>query len=244
MSPKINVQAVSPLKIKANDIILQNKKLKVFDTTSQSPKLIFKVLLETAFTGNLFINNAGSRPINLEHINPVLITGQKIDLTYGPGQRFVNYKDGDKSDLLFLKWPTRQTITRNYYEVNMKGGTDYIVISDKYFLDPSGIDGESLTLTVRRGFTSSEPDPDRGGFKVPISIQMKKPGLPFKSRYEFTAEVLNAEKIINEYGDELLDIKKFLDPESSHPMTFNLYEKYIEVTSKTLHITSKEDVID
>ena len=187
-SPNIQLQASRPLDIKANDVILQNRKLKVFDTRGQSPqpspRPIFEVSLETATTGNLFINNinAGSRPINLEHINPVLITGQKITMNYGLGQRFLNFEGGDKSNLLFLKWPTHQTTKTSVYEINMKGGTDYVVVSDKYLLDRSGIDGESLTFTVRPGFTSSEPDPVRGGFKVPIMIKIKKPGLPFKKK--------------------------------------------------------------
>ncbi|KAL9961311.1 hypothetical protein ACROYT_G030225, partial [Oculina patagonica] len=174
-SPKLNLHMVNPLRIKANDVILQNRKLKVFDTTGNSPRPIFEVLLETASKGNLVINNAGSRPIDLEHINPVLITGEKINLNYGPGQRFVNFEDGDKSDLLFLKWPDPQTTERSVYDINMKGGTDYVVVSDEYFLDPSGVDGESLTLTVRRGFTSSEPNPDKPGtLMVPIMLKLNK----------------------------------------------------------------------
>ena len=242
--PKINLHTTSPLEINANDIILQNKMLKVFDTTGQSPRPIFEVLLETETTANLFINNAGSRPINLEHLNPVLITGEKVNLNYGPGQRFVNFEDGDKSDLLFLKWPNPQSTKKSYYEINMKGGTDYVVVSDKYFLDPSGIDGESTTLTVRRGPTSSEPDPNGHGYKVPITISIQQPGVPYRDEMRFTAEVLFAEKIINEYGDELLDIEDFLRIGSPYPMIFDLYDKYMEVTRETLKIKSEEDIIE
>ena len=243
-SPTVNLQTKGALRIKASDVILQNRKLKVFDTAGQTPRQIFEVLLETASTGNLFINNAGSRPIDREHIHPVLITGEKINLDYGPGQRFVNFEDGDESDLLFLKWPTHQTINWSVYEINMKGGIDYVVVSDKDLLDPVGIDGESLTFTVRSGFTSSEPRPDGNGYKVPIMIKIDKPGLPFRRRFSFTAHVLNAEKIINEYGDELLDIEDFLEPGSSYPMIFDLYERYMEVTRETLKIKSQEDVIE
>ena len=241
--PKINLHTTSPLEINANDVILQNKMLKVFDTTGQSPRPIFEVLVETETTGNLFINNARSRPINLEHINPVLITGEKINLNYGPDQRF-DYEEGDKSDLLFLKWPISQNTKKGYYEINMKGGIDYVVVSDKYFLDPSGINGESLTLTVRSGATSSVPNPDGHGYKKPITISIDQPGVPYRKSIYFTTEILFAEKIINEYGDELLDIEEFLKPRSLYPMVFDLYEKYMEVTRKTLKIKSEEDAIE
>ena len=241
--PKINLHTTSPLEINANDVILQNKMLKVFDTTGESPRPIFEVLVETETAGNLFINNAGSRPINLEYINPVLITGEKINLNYGPDQRF-DYKEGDNSDLLFLKWPISQNPKKGYYEINMKGGTDYVVVSDKYFLDPSGIDGESLTLTVRSGATSSEPNPDGHGYKKPITTSIDQPGVPYRKSIFFTTEILFAEKIINEYGDELLNIEEFLKPRSLYPMVFDLHEKYMEVTRKTLKIKSEEDAIE
>lgn len=237
-SPKLNLKTTGALEIKSNDVILQNKKLKIFDTAGQSPRPIFEVLLETASTGNLFINDAGSRPINLEHINPVLITGEKINLNFGPGQRFVSYEDGDKSDLLFLKWPTHQTREKGFYGIHMKGGTDYVVISDKYLLDPSGIDGESLRLRMRSGFTSSEPNPDKPGtYKKPIMISIDKPN---NFRYGFTVEVLDGEKIVNEYGDELVDIRSYLNDYSS-PEYINLYDKYMEVTRKTLNIETEEE---
>ncbi|KAJ7333662.1 hypothetical protein OS493_017206 [Desmophyllum pertusum] len=197
-------------------------------------------MVKTATTANLFINNAGSRPINLEHINSVLINGQKKKLIYGTGERYVNYEDGDKSDLLFLKWPTQQTERSRTYEVNMKGGTDYVVVSDYYLLDPSGIDGESLRFTIRPGFTSSEPNPDEPGtLKKPIMIKINKPG---DLSYGFTTHVLNAEKIINEYGDELVDIRSFLY--DSSVFSLNLYDRYMEVTSETLKIKTEEDVLE
>lgn len=157
----------------------------------------------------------------------------------------LNFKDGDKSDLLFLKWPTHQTINSGVYEISMKGGYDYVVVSDKYFLDPSGIDGESLTLTVWRGFTSHETHPNiPGAYNKPIMIKLNTPNLPYSEGYRFTAHVLNAEKIINEYGDELLVIEDFTDPVSSYPMIFDLYEKYMEVTRETLKIKGADDAVD
>ena len=237
-SPKINLKTTGALEIKANDVILQNKRLKFFHTAGQSPRPIFEVLLGTESTGNLFINDAGSRPINLEHINPVLITGERKNLNFGRGERFVNYEDGDKSDLLFLKWPTHLIRERGVYDIHMKGGTDYVVISDKYLLDPSGIDGESLRFRMRRGFTSSEPNPDQPGtFKRPIMILIDKPN---NSRYGFTVQVLDGEKIVNEYGDELVDIKSFLNDFDS-PQYINLYDKYMEVTTETLNINTEEE---
>ncbi|KAJ7333665.1 hypothetical protein OS493_017209 [Desmophyllum pertusum] len=234
-SPKLNLKTTSALEIAANDTV------ESFDTTGQSPSLIFEVLVETATTANLFINNAGSRPINQEHINPVLINGENKKIIYGTGQRVVNYEDGDKSDLLFLKWPTQQTEESRTYEVNMKEGTDYVVVSDKYLLDPSGIDGESLRFTIRSGFTSSEPNPDKPGtFKKPIMINIDKPG---DLSYGFAAHVLNAEKIINEYGDELVDIPSFLY-DSSGVLSLDLYDRYMEVTSETLNIKTEEDVLE
>ena len=55
-SPMISLQATSPLAIKGNDIILQNRKLTVFDTTLLRP--IFEVCLDTESTGDLFIISA------------------------------------------------------------------------------------------------------------------------------------------------------------------------------------------
>ena len=182
-SPMISLQATSPLAIKANDIILQNRKLRVFYTAGQLLRPIFEVCLDTESKGDLFINNVRSRPITLEHINPVLITGERINLNYGSRQRIFNFNDGDKSDLLILKWPTHQSTNSGVYEINMKGGYDYVFVSDKYFLDPSGIDGESRTLTVWRGFTSHESHPNiPGAYKKPIMIKLNTPNLPYSAK--------------------------------------------------------------
>lgn len=113
-----------------------------------------------------------------------------------------------------------------------------MVISDKYLLDPSGIDGESVRLRMRKGFTSGEPNPDKPGtYKVPIMISIDKPK---DFGYRFTVEVLDGEKIGNEYGDELVDITSYLNDYGS-PEFIDLYEKYLEVTRETLNIETEEE---
>lgn len=120
----------------------------------------------------------------------------------------------------------------------MKGGIDYVVISDKYLFDLFGIDGELFRFRMCSGFILSEFNFDKFGiYKKLIMILIDK----FNNfRYGFMVEVLDGEKIVNEYGDELVDIRSYLNDYSLFEY-INFYDKYMEVICKILNIEIEEE---
>lgn len=70
----------------------------------------------------------------------------------------------------------------------MQGGTDYVVISDKYLLDPCGIDGQSVTLFL-----------SHGGYRNGIAYAFIMIDKPRTARYGFSFNLWHAEKIKNEH---------------------------------------------
>ena len=108
----------------------------------------------------------------------------------------------------------------------MKGGTDYVMISDKYLLDPSGVDSEDVTLMLEQG-----PDFDStGAFKI-----IQKSG---NDGFHINLELRNVERQINEYGSMVAF------DEGSHQFPMDLFDRYMEVTRRTLKIRTTEDVLD
>ena len=115
--------------------------------------------------------------------------------------------------------------------VDMGGGTNYVLISEKDLIQPLGIDGTSVLLSVKRAAIPLPGDPIYEKCRFPVRIKVHKPG--FHAHYGYFWEICNAKKIINEYGDELVDVQKeIIDNFSSLHM--NLYDRYIEITRDTL----------
>lgn len=116
--------------VTANDFVLFKKKLIVFDTTGQKPHPLFRVVLETESTINLFINNANPRPIIPGYISPVLMSGEMKSHERQGGDFW--FTEGEKSDLLFLKWDVdAMGQPDGMSRVDMAGGTNYVLISEK-----------------------------------------------------------------------------------------------------------------
>ena len=230
--PKLNLYTTGSSRITMNDVVLQRKTLKVYDTTGSSPRVLFEVLLETKTTANLFINNANPRRIiPVLQISPVLINGEFIvdDLT----RRDREFREGDKNDLLLLKWETRQGKLNGMGNIYMKGGVDYVVISERHLLEPLGIDGESLTLTCRWGAL-----PFGGKHTRPFKISIRKRD-DIHSGYFWL--MFDAEKVINEYGDELIDIPTFQTPR--YELEVDLYERYFQISRSSLGVNTVEDAL-
>ncbi len=235
-APKLNLKTTSASNIKANDVVIYKKKLVVYDRSvkEEVPFFIFSVLLETETTANLFINNADPRPIIPGYISPVPITGEiKV---HGRGHSF-RYKDGDESNLLFLKWDVNtmgDLSPRSMNYVDMKGGINYVLISEKYLIEPLGIDGSSITLTVRKAPMPLRDNYLYGSCDFPIDIKIKPSDYETSKTSGYFWELCNVEKIINEYGDELIgSVQREIIQNDPFP-SLDLYEKYVEVTQKTL----------
>ncbi len=231
---KINLKTSDANKIKANNIVLSHKKLEIY---SSSGRFSFKARIEvslknTTTTGNIFINDDNPRPLDHGHVNPRRINGEKKDLNIGRSPHNVNYEDGSKEDLLLLKWPTDQDPDSADYTIDMKGGTDTVIISDKYLLDPCGVDGETVTLSLQQG-----PDFNSTGAFI-ISIE-KHDDDDEDNSFRINIELRNVEEIINEYDDSLIEFA-----EGSHHFPMDLFDRYMDVTRTTLNIKITEDVLD
>jgi len=89
----------------------------------------------------------------------------------------------------------------------MKGGKNVAIISNKYFLEPLGVDGKSVTLTLNQW-------PSQVGSGT-FEISIENPGDPFVTsnyvRFPINIELRNVERIINEYGDEVAYLKSYDD---------------------------------
>lgn len=236
-NPKLNLKMPSSSQITANDVVLFKKKLIVFDTTGQKPHPLFRVVLETESTVNLFINNENPRPIIPGYISPVLISGEmRLHERHGGN---IWFTEGEKSDLLFLKWDLDAMGQPDGMSwVDMAGGTNYVLVSEKDLIQPLGIDGTSVLLSVKRAARPLPSYPLYEKCFFPIDIKIHKPG--FHAHYGYFWEICNAKKIINEYGDELVDVQREIIDNSPYPH-LNLYERYIEVTRSTL-LPSNESI--
>lgn len=227
-SLKINLKTSDASKIPPNNIVLSYKKLKIFSTRGQYTYIprIEVSLWNTTTNGNIFINDDNPIPLDHGHLSPWQFNGERRNLNIGQSPRTVTYDDSNREDLLLLKWPTDQDPDSTDYTIDMKGGTDYVMISDKYFLDPSGVDGEDVILMLEQGSDST------GAFTVVI----QKSG---NDGFRTNLELRNVERIINEYGNRLVAFDV-----GSHQFPMDLFDRYVEVTRMTLKIKTSEDVLD
>ena len=95
-------------------------------------------------------------------------------------------------------------------------------------LDPSGVDGEDVTLVLEQG-----PDFDSTGA---FTVVIQKSG---KDGFRINLKLRNVERVINEYGNRLVAFDV-----GSHQFPMDLFDRYMEVTRKTLKIKTTEDVLD
>ena len=226
--PKIIMKSVHANKIDHKYMYFQYKKLKIWDKSTSRP--VLEIELETKRTGNLFINDADPIPIDHAHISPWphrLNTDIK-SLSFPPFPSSLHF--GDSHELLLLKWRTDhdQAQTSADLVIDMKGGENFLIVSDKYFLEPCGVDGETVTLTLKAGSVT-------GAF----TISIEKTGV---TNLAFNIELRNMHKIINEYGDQLAYLGRYVASNPAVPM--NLYDKYMERTRQTLGIKETEDILE
>lgn len=182
----------------------------------------------TTTNGNIFINDDNPIPLDHAYLHPWRFNGERRNLNIGQSSRTVNYDDGNREDVLLLKWSTDQDPDSTDYTINMKGGKDYVMISDKYLLDPSGIDGEDVTLMLERG-----PDLNSTGAFTVVIQKNSNDG------FRINLELRNVERLINEYGNRLVAFDV-----GNHQFPMDLFDRYMEVTRRTLKIKTTEDVLD
>ena len=227
---KINLKTSDASKIPASNIVLSYKRLRIFSTRGKYTYIprIEVSLWNTTNRGNIFINDDNPIPLDHGHLNPLQFSGERRNLKIGQSSQTVNYDDGNRQDVLLLKWPTDQDPNSTDYTIDMKGGTDYVMISDKYLLDPSGVDGEDVTLMLEQG-----PDFDSTGA---FTVVIQKSG---NDGFRITLELRNVERILNEYGNRLVAFDV-----GSHQFPMDLFDRYMEVTRRTLKIKTTEGVLD
>ena len=220
--PKINLKTTDANNIDPKNIVLRYKKLIVY---SNRGRPVIEVELEIETTGSLFVNNANPRPIDYAHISPWGYNFDLLTLNFPP---FPSLDFHDRNELLLLKWQTDQTQTSADFVVDMKGGQNIVIISDKYFLEPCGVDGETVTLTLKQGSVT-------GAYKISV----EKPDDP---SFSINMELRNVERIINEYGDQVIYLISHSGWSPSVPM--DLYDRYMLITRRTLGIKTEEDVLN
>lgn len=227
---KINLKTLDASKIPPNNIVLSYKKLRIYSARGSYTHVprIEVSLWNTTTNGNIFINDDNPIPLDHAYLHPWRFNGERKNLNIGQSSRTVNYDDGNREDVLLLKWSTDQDPDSTDYTINMKGGKDYVMISDKYLLDPSGIDGEDVTLMLERGpdFNST------GAFTVVIQKNSN-------DGFRINLELRNVERMINEYGNRLVAFDV-----GNHQFPMDLFDRYMEVTRRTLKIKTTEDVLD
>ena len=99
--------------------------------------------------------------------------------------RDVWFTEGEKSDLLFLKWDVGRCNGQpnGMSRVDMAGGTNYVLISEKDLIQPLGIDGTSELLSVKRASMPLSSDPLYEKCRFPIEIKIQKPGFHARHGY-------------------------------------------------------------
>ena len=107
------------------------------------------LILDRLITGNLFINDANPRPIDYAHISPLGRDSKIIKFSFPPFA--TNPQFSSSNELFLLEWNTASDQNSGDFAVDMKGGNNLVIISDKYFLEPCGVDGETVILTLNEG---------------------------------------------------------------------------------------------
>ena len=224
-APKINLKTADASTIDPKKIVLGYKKMTVY-SSDRNEWPVIEVTLDIATKANLFINDANPRPIDFAHISTFGKNSEVKNFTFPVIPRNVDFNDGD--ELLLLKWKTDQAQNSVDHVVDMKGGDNRVIISDKFFLEPSGVDGETVTLTLKQGSVTGA-----------YIIATEKPGDP---SFSFNIELRNVERIINEYGDQVMYL--IGDSAWSPPVPLDLYDRYMEITRMTLGVKTTENILE
>ena len=222
-APKINFKTSDAGNVRY--MVLWHKKLIIFSSQGKRYRVI-ELELDTETTGNLFINDANPRPIDYAHISPWGRDSKIIKFSFPPFA--TNPQFSSANELLLLEWNTVSDENSGDFVVDMKGGNNLVIISDKYFLEPCGIDGETVTLTLNEGSVT-------GTYKISV----EKPEDP---SFSFSIELRNVERIINEYGDQVVYLLSYDNYTPTVPM--NLFNAYMEKTRVRLNIKTTEDVLE
>lgn len=224
--PKIIMRTAHANKLDRKYMILEYKRLTVYDKSTGRP--VLEIELDTKNTGNVFINDADPIPLDHAHISPWphRLNANIKSLSFPPFPSNLHFGDGN--ELLLLKWRTDHDQNSADLVIDMKAGENFLIISDKYFLDPCGVDGETVTLTLKAGSVT-------GAYTISIENTDD-------ANFSFNIELRNMYKIINEYGNQLVYMRSHED--YSPPVPMDLYDKYMEVTRETLDIKTTENVLE
>ena len=222
--PKINLKTSDANRINTDRMVLKYKKLIYYGTASSLYQPLMEITLDTAKIGTLFINNANPRLIDHDIFFPVYSdTGEKKILSFPPFPTADLQFGNGQDDALLLKWIAGHNQISGNYVVDMRGKRNYVIISEKYFLDPCGIDGETVTLSLNHGSA-------KGSYKISI----EKPADP---NFSFNIEINDIIEIQNEYGYTIFTSwqKKFFP--------IDLFEWYTRYTGYQLKVKTTEDVL-
>ncbi|PFX19762.1 hypothetical protein AWC38_SpisGene15796 [Stylophora pistillata] len=222
-APKINIKTSDPKKVRY--IVLWYKKLVIFSTQGQKFRVV-ELDLDLETTGNLFINDANPRPIDYAHISSYYRDSKIVKFSFPPFPTNPQFENAN--ELLLLEWITSHDLTSGDFMVDMKGGSNIVILSEKYFLEPSGFDGETVTLTLRQGS-------ETGTYKIAIEN-------PTDPSFSFNIELKNVERINNEYSDQLIYLQSYHGYTPTVPM--DLFERYMDRTRRRLKVKTTEDVLE
>ena len=222
-APKINFKTSDARKVRYK--VLWYKTLIVFSTHGGRYRVI-ELELDTETTATLTINNANSRPLDYAHISPWDRDSKIVKFSFPPFA--TNPQFTSANELLLLDWKTESDQNSGDFVVDMKGGNNLVIISDKYFLGPCGVDGETVTVTLKEGSVT-------GTYKISV----EKPEDP---SFSFNIELRNVERIINEYSDQIVYLESYDGYTPTVPM--DLFDAYIVKTRVRLNIKTTEDVLE
>ena len=233
-SLKIDLLTNDASNIESKNILLKYKTLIVHNKAGVP---VIEVELDNAtISGNLFINNANPRPIHYAHISPWGLNSDIINYSIpfpSPMHPFPRFSD--RNETLLLKFQTNTATNAADFSIDMKRGNNAVIISDKYLLEPLGVDGESVNITLNQW-----PSQVRSG-TYQISIENFGDPIGYVI-FPIEIELKNVERIINEYGDEVVCLKRCHNYRPAVPM--NLYDQYIEKMRQRFDIRTTENEIE
>ena len=158
-------------------------------------------------------------------------TKSEIDVTFFSGSRLHidfnqrSYTGSNQNDYALLKCPSSTVSQATSIDLG-EGSSDVLVLSSDIFLDPCGIDGASVTLTLEQqpNLTST--------WKLKLSGN----GLQKFTGAGRTITIIGVEKIISEQGRQVL-------PLPSQPLDFelDLYQEYTPVAMKSIGAILQKD---
>ena len=151
-------------------------------------------------------------------------TKSEIDVRFFPGSRLHidfnqrSYTGSNQNDYALLKCPSSTVSQATTIDLS-DGASDVLVLSSDIFLDPCGIDGSSVTLTL-------EGQPN---LTSTWKLKLSGNGLQKFTGAGRTITIIGVEKIINEQGRGVLPL-----PMQPFDFELDLYREYAEVAMDSI----------